>query len=89
MKVSKCCKASPVKVAGGEDDGNLGGTRFYICPSCEKPCDVIGLKGVTYTSDPDREALINGSYRIGLATGVFIGSVLSGVMVGVIVWIFT
>jgi hypothetical protein len=39
MELSKCCKA-PVTI-GGEDDG-FGGTHYYVCTKCGKPCDVKG-----------------------------------------------
>ncbi len=40
---SACCHV-PVRVEGGENDGNLGGTRFYVCTKCDKPCNTFEVE---------------------------------------------
>lgn len=35
---SKCCDAK-AEVLGGEDEGNDGGTRHYVCLACMRACD--------------------------------------------------
>ena len=37
---SKCCGAA-VRIEGGEDDGNLGGTRYFVCEKCGNSTDVL------------------------------------------------
>ena len=72
LAVSSCCRSGLEVVSGNE------GTNYYVCVSCDNPCDAVPLNDIDIAKEPIKIAknvmpivYISGRYRSWIKIGKF------------------